>query len=85
MPFRNEAFEPEVIKAMSQAYEKACVTIQAGPHAQLAKEILAKRIIQLARQGCTDPDKLCAEVLKVFGFERIHEGGASPSLTPTAR
>jgi hypothetical protein len=69
---------------MTDAYEKACVTIQAGPQAELAKEIIAKRIIELARQGCTDADKLCAEVLKVFGFERIYADGLGPPVAPTA-
>jgi hypothetical protein len=80
-PFRNEAFEPDVLQAMSAAYEKACVTIQAGPYAELAREIVAKHVIELARQGCTDADKLCTEVLKVFGFEGIHNGASAPLAT----
>jgi hypothetical protein len=64
MPFSSEAFEPEVISAMAAAYERVCETIQPGPHAALAKEILAGRIIVLAHQGHTDADKLYAEVLK---------------------
>jgi hypothetical protein len=69
---------------MSAAYDKACATIQAGPHAELTKEILAKRTIELARQGCTDADKLCAEVLKVFRFERS-TGTAKARLMPQLR
>jgi hypothetical protein len=83
MPFRNEAFEPEALKAMSAAYEKACAAIQPGPHAGLAKEVLAKRIIALAQGGCTDPERLCSEVLKIFGLERMVDG-TSPPLSPTA-
>jgi len=83
MPFRNEGFDPEVLKAMTDAYEKACATMRTGPHAELAKEVLAKRIIELARGGCTDADKLCAEVLKTYGLERIYADGPSPPLSPT--
>ena len=83
MPFRNESFDPEVLKAMTDAYERACKTMQAGPQSELVKEILARRIIELAQGGCTDADKLYAEVLKVYGLERIYAGGASPPLSPT--
>jgi hypothetical protein len=84
MPFRNEVFEPDVIAVMSAAYEKACATILPGPHAELAKEIVARRIIELVRQGYTDADKLCSEVLKVFGLERIPIEGGGPPIAPTA-
>jgi hypothetical protein len=84
MPFRNQPFEPDIIAVMAAAYERTCSAILPGPHAELAKEMVAKRIIELAKQGCNDPDRLCSEVLKVFGLERPPvEGGASP-LSPTA-
>jgi hypothetical protein len=82
MPFRNEAFEPEVISVMNAAYEKVCSSIQAGPHAEIAKEIAARRIIALVRQGWTDADRLCSEVLKASGLERRVEGGGPP-IAPT--
>ena len=82
MPFSNEAFGPDVIEAMSAAYEKACTTLQLGAHSKLAREVLASHIIDLAQQGCTDADKLYAEVLKLFGLERIHRDGESPPLSP---
>jgi hypothetical protein len=71
MPFRKEAFEPEIIAVMTAAYERACSTIVPSPNAERAKEIVAKRIIELATQGWTDADRLCSEVLKVVASERI--------------
>ena len=85
MPFSNEAFDPDVLKAMSAAYEKACVTIKTGPHADVAREIVAKRIIGLARQGYSDADKLCAEALKELGLPRTRPDGGRPPLSPTAQ
>jgi hypothetical protein len=78
MPFKNEGFPPELNAAMSIAYDKACTSIQPGPHAELAKEILAKRIIVLAQQGHTDADKLYAEVLKAFDFDRVRPDPLAP-------
>jgi hypothetical protein len=83
MPFRNEAFEPEIISVMNAAYEKVCSTIQAGPHAEIAKEIAARRIIALVRQGWTDAERLCSEVLKVSGLVGIRIEGGGPPIPPT--
>jgi hypothetical protein len=69
-PFKHEAFEPEITAAMSAAYERACASIETGPYSELAKEILARRIIELARQGHADADALYAEALETFGFDR---------------
>jgi hypothetical protein len=38
--------------------------------ASIAWEIVAKRILDLAREGDTDPDHLCEATLKALGFDR---------------
>jgi hypothetical protein len=67
IPFGNEAFEPEIIAAMSDAYEKACVAIPEGNPGKLVRELVAKRIIALAQQGYRDREKMYADAMISFG------------------
>ena len=34
----------------------------------LVREIIARRIIEVARDGVRDPNELCAQALKAFGL-----------------
>lgn len=68
MPIRQHlpdqsAFEPESIVAMSSAFEQACTSLRvfAGDH--LGREIIAMRIIDLAREGVIDANALHDRVL----------------------
>jgi hypothetical protein len=56
---------------MSAAYEKACRTMTCQAQADIVKELLAKRIIEVARQGHIDPDVIYKRALKAFGFDRV--------------
>jgi hypothetical protein len=51
MPFRPyaDAYSPEVLKAMTEAYTKA---LEAWPH--IDRSVLAERILQAASKGVTD-------------------------------
>jgi hypothetical protein len=70
----SEAFEPEATAAMAKAFDKLCLTISPTEHADVLREIIAKRIVELARQGSTDPEALCAQVLTSFGIPAKDEG-----------
>lgn len=48
------AFEPEAILAMSTAFELSCADLQAFAGDQRGREIIATRIIELARDGIID-------------------------------
>ena len=52
------AFEPEAIMAMSTAFELACADLCLFPGDQYGREIVAARIIDLARRGIVDPAAL---------------------------
>jgi hypothetical protein len=70
IPFlRLDAFEPDVTTAMGLAYEKACRALANGSQPVLVREVIAARIVEYARDGCTDPDILCDRVLKSFGLD----------------
>jgi hypothetical protein len=60
----HAAFEPEATRAMSQAFEEACVSLQIRSTQQREREIIAARIIELARGGVLDVSALRDRVLR---------------------
>jgi hypothetical protein len=67
----TDAFAPELTAAMAEAFERACLTIEAQSQVDLVRELLARRIVELARQGHTGADDLYSLALKAFGFDRV--------------
>ena len=66
-PFlKNAAFGPEVISAMSAAFEDVCK--EASGHSNVTKETIAAKIIQLAQGGETDPIILRETTLSELGL-----------------
>ncbi len=65
--FKDEAFGPDDIKAMSAALGDVCKTLDLGDEAKTEKEAVAERIIALAREGERSPAGLRDRVLKEFG------------------
>lgn len=67
MPIRhylahNSAFGPEVIRAMSEALEQSCAALNINGDAR-QREIIATRIIDLARGGITEAKALSERVV----------------------
>ena len=57
-----EAFDPEAISVMDDAYERALKIFPAlAPES--VRQVIAARIIGLARTGERDPHKLCEQSL----------------------
>ena len=56
------AFDPEAIKAMSDALERTCKALHINGHV-LDREIIATRIIDLARNGVIDAKALSDRVI----------------------
>jgi hypothetical protein len=50
----NYSFDPEVADAMRAAYRMVCAT----PHLKDVGGALAEKIVEIARAGETDPDRL---------------------------
>ncbi len=57
----NGTFDEETATSMSKAFEFACFAM---PHAD--KELLANRIIEIAKAGERDPVQLCAKALDLL-------------------
>jgi hypothetical protein len=58
----NSAFEPEAITAMSDALEETCKALHINGQRH-AREVIAARIIDLARNGVIDAAALSRRVL----------------------
>jgi len=59
----GQPFDPEVVRAMSVAFEEVCKSLglRAGPDP--ASEVVAKKIIALAQRGVRGPTALAERVL----------------------
>ena len=63
-------FDPEAKRVLSVAFEMARVALRLADRGDLTNEIIAKRIIELAKAGERNPDLLCEGVLKEFRERR---------------
>ena len=63
MPIRphleGHKFDPETIRIMGIAFEMALVALKLAYRGDLANEIVAQKIIALAKAGEHDPERLC--------------------------
>jgi hypothetical protein len=64
--FKSASFDPDITRAMAQAYEQACKQLNDSA-TDLVKEVIAKRIIQLAQTGVHDPLALRDRALDALG------------------
>jgi hypothetical protein len=69
-------FEGDATAAITEACAKASQSMLDWGQPDTFKHIIAKRIIELATKGERDPDQLCEQALRSFGFSE------SPSLQP---
>jgi hypothetical protein len=56
-------FGPEATRAMSVAFDEVCRALNVSYAANDAREAIATRIIESARCGECDPDRLCDRVI----------------------
>jgi hypothetical protein len=56
-------FDPEAKRVMGVAFEMARAALRLADQTDPATEVLAKRIIELAKEGVLDPDRLCERAL----------------------
>jgi hypothetical protein len=67
----NSRFDPETERVAGVAFEMARVALRLAERSDLANEMIAKRIIELAKTGECNPDLLCEAVLKEFREQRL--------------
>ena len=61
----SAAFDPEAIDAMSKALEEACKALHIDGEIK-DREVVAARIIDLARRGVVDSQTLSARVIEAM-------------------
>lgn len=70
MPIRphldGHKFDLETIRVMGIGFEMALVALRLADRGDLANEIVAHKIIELAKAGERDPERLCDGVLQEF-------------------
>ena len=70
MPIRpyldGQKFDPETIRVMGIAFEMALVALRHADRGDLANEVVARQIINLAKAGERDPERLCEAMMKEF-------------------
>ena len=60
---KDAVFEPDDTRALAIAFDGICKEMKLPDTAKDAREIVAMRIIDLAREGVLDPQVLCERVL----------------------
>jgi hypothetical protein len=62
--FLNGSYDPEMRRVIGVAYEMARAAFQLRD--KVADEVIAKKIIEFAEAGETNPDPLCEQALNYF-------------------
>jgi hypothetical protein len=70
MPIRphldGQKFDQETIRVMGIAFEMALVALRLADRGDLANEVIAHKIMALAKAGERDPERLCDGVMKEY-------------------
>ena len=79
-PFLPGAFiAADVLAIMRDAFDRACKSLDEQGLPALVQEVVASRIIRMARAGERDPKALCEEALKGIGLHSDCERPAPPA------
>jgi tartrate dehydratase beta subunit/fumarate hydratase class I family protein len=69
IPIKDVSFDDTTTLAMGEAFDRACVSLRRFGTLITARELIAKRIIEAAKNGERDPVRLCKQSLMPFGIE----------------
>jgi hypothetical protein len=61
---QTASYSPEEIERLTTAYKGALLLLQLANRTDPINEIVAKRIINAAKNGIRDPEELCAWAIK---------------------
>jgi hypothetical protein len=67
----NSKFDPETRRIMGLAFEMARLALGLEDRGDLANEVIAKKIIELAKAGERNPEVLCEAVVKELRAQRL--------------
>ncbi len=63
IPIKDLSFDDIATLAMGEAFDHACVSLHRFGMLITARELIAKRIIEAAKNGERDPARLCEQAL----------------------
>jgi hypothetical protein len=66
-----DSFDDAATSAMGEAFDRACVSLHRFGSLITAREMIAKRIIEAAKNGERDPARLHRQALKAFRIEEM--------------
>jgi hypothetical protein len=76
MPIRShingERFDPETIRLMGLAYEMTLIALRLVDRGDIANDVVARKILELAKAGERDPERMCGAVLKQWDRAVAH-------------
>ena len=83
MPIRShlngQRFDPETMRLMGLAYEMTRISLRLVDRGNIANNVVAQKIIELAKSGERDPEQLCEGVLRQWGPAIAHVAPPSSS------
>jgi hypothetical protein len=62
-PFQNLSLDPVEVIAVNEAYDLACQTLQNIGQLEMDREIIARGVLQAAKTGERDANKLCEHAI----------------------
>ena len=69
VPGQDDCFDEATTIAMGVAFDRACNSLRLFGTASTVREVIAKRIVEVARQGERDPARLHYHALKAFDVD----------------
>jgi hypothetical protein len=66
-----DSFDDAATSAMGEAFDRACVSLHRFGSLITGREMIAKRIIEAAKNGERDPARLHRQALKAFRIEEM--------------
>jgi hypothetical protein len=76
----HQRFDPETMRLMGRAYEMALISLRLVDRGDIANNVVAQKIIELAKSGERDPEQLCEGVLRQWGPAIAH---VAPPIVPS--
>ena len=66
--FQDAAFDSDMTRIMGEAFDRACASLHDIGQPDLVREVIARRIIEVAQTGERDPIRLSDRALVAMGI-----------------
>jgi hypothetical protein len=71
VPIQDASFDDKATLAMGAAFDQACSSLRHLTRSEKVRELLARRIIEAARNGELDPARLYSQALAGFCIDDV--------------